>query len=311
MILAHLRRLWGRWWILPGGLPVAYTLIVAVLGDLRIDHVAVALAACSLAYISSSSRRIYRLLLPYLVVAIAYDAVRYPRAWLVTPERVLGCDLRSLELALFPAGSDMTWPEWFMTHHVPALDLVCAVPYLAFIYVVLGYALFLHFVDPPRAGRFLWAYAVGNFLAFTCWLLIPAAPPWYLHDHGCAIHLATAPSPAALVRVDDLLGIRYFHSFYSRAASVFGAVPSMHCSYPVMGLLVAWRRTTWATRPLHIVYAVWMAFSAVYLGHHWVLDVLCGWLVAAASVAIAHQLVARLDFLQNTARQPAWQGCAS
>jgi hypothetical protein len=311
MLLAHPRRLWGRWWILPGGLPLAYTLTVAALGDLRIDHVAVAAAACLLAYLSLGSKRIYLLLLPYLVVAIAYDAIRYPRAWLVTPERVLGCGLRSLELALFPAGAGITWPEWFMTHHTPALDLVCAVPYLAFIYVVLGYAVFLHFADRPRAGRFLWAYAIGNFMAFACWLVIPAAPPWYLHGHGCAIHLATAPSPAALARVDDLLGIRYFHGFYSRSASVFGAVPSMHCSYPVMGLLVAWRKATWATRPLHIVYVVWMAFSAVYLGHHWVMDVLTGWAVAAASVAIAQQLVTRFELVRSPARAPAWQGSAS
>lgn len=309
-MLAHLRRLWGRWWILPGGIPVLYALMVAGLGDLRLDHIAVALAACILAYFGPRSKRIYWFLLPYLVVAISYDALRYARVWLVRPERVLGCGLRSLELALFPAGVGTTWPEWFMSHHTPALDLVCAVPYLAFVYVVLGYAVFLYFVDRPRASLFLWAFAVGNLLASACWLGIPAAPPWYLHDFGCAIDIAAAPSPAALVRVDELLGIGYFRGFYSRAASVFGAMPSMHCAYPMMGLVVAWRKATWMTRPLHIVYALWMAFSAVYLGHHWVLDVLAGWLVALASVSIADQLVTRFELMRDTAREPAWQGYA-
>ena len=116
------------------------------------------------------------------------------------------------------------------------------------------------------------------------WLSVPAAPPWYLRAHGCAIDLSAAPSPAALARVDSLLGITYFHRFYSRASSVFGALPSMHCAFPLIGLLTAWRAAGWKTRPIHIVYTLVMAAAAVYLDHHWVIDVLAGWLVAVVSV---------------------------
>jgi membrane-associated phospholipid phosphatase len=64
-------------------------------------------------------------------------------------------------------------------------------------------------------------------------------------------------------------------------------MPSMHCAYPMLGLLTAWRQATWKTRPLHIAYVVWMATSALYLDHHWVLDVLGGWLVAIVAVIAA------------------------
>ena len=60
---------------------------------------------------------------------------------------------------------------------------------------------------------FLWSYAIANYISFFTWLALPAAPPWYLRAHGCAIDLNTAPSPAGLLRVDEYLGIVTFETF--------------------------------------------------------------------------------------------------
>ena len=206
--------------------------------------------------------------MPYFIVAIGYDMVRYPRNALVRADTVLGCDMRRLELRLFPAGSATTWQDWFAAHHRPAFDLLFAAPYFAFVYVVLGYSLYLYVVDHARMRHYLWAYAVGNFIAFGMWLLVPAAPPWYVRGHGCAVDFSVAASPGALTRVDALLGVDYFASFYSRSSTVFGALPSMHCAYPLMGLLTARRAATWRTLPLHLGYTLLMAIAAVYLDHH-------------------------------------------
>ena len=181
----------------------------------------------------------------------------------------------------------VTFQDWFAVHHNGFFDLLFALPYLVFAYVVLIYASYLYFVDRPRMGYFLWAYAIGNFISFAMWLLVPAAPPWYLREHGCAIDLAAAPSPAALARVDELLHITYFERFYSRASSVFGALPSMHCAFPLIGLLTAWRAASWRTRPIHLAYTLIMAVAAVYLDHHWVIDVIAGWVVATVAVLAA------------------------
>jgi membrane-associated phospholipid phosphatase len=285
--------LWGPWWPLPGGVPLGYVLVVTVIGDLRPEHIALVVVICLLAYTTERIRRFFVAIAPYLATVMAYDTVRYPRAALVTTDRVLGCGLRAAELRLFGVGPDTTPGDWFATHHWPALDLVCAAPYTVFAYVVLGYAIYLYFVDRERMQRFVWAYAIGNLISFVCWLGVPAAPPWYLRSHGCTIDLGVVPSPAALLRVDHLLGIGYFQAFYGRAVSAFGALPSMHCAFPLMGLLVSWRRTTWRTRPIHVGYTLLMAFSAVYLDHHWVIDAVAGWLVAGASVVAASWLCQR------------------
>jgi hypothetical protein len=291
MLLVHPRRHWGRWWLLPGGVPVAYACVVALAGHPSVVLTLLALGACLLAYASEGSKRLYLFLLPCLLVAFGYDAQRYPRAWFVRPERVLVCRLRDWDLTLFRAGPDTTWPDWFAVHHTPVLDLICALPYFAFIYVLIAYALFLYVVDRPRSRWLLWTFAVGNLIAFVCWTVIPAAPPWYVRTQGCLADLCAAPSAAALIRVDALLNVQYFRHFYAHSACVFGSLPSMHCSYPVMGAVVGWRRGTWVTRPLHVLYVAIMAFAAVYLGHHWVIDALAGWIVAIASAALAHRLI--------------------
>lgn len=291
-LVSHLKSLWGPWWPLPGGLLLAYGLVVAALGDLRPEHGVLTALCLSLAYATARTREFFAAVSPYVITGVAYDALRYPRKAWVTAPRVLGCDLREFEVALFGVGPGTTLQDWFAVHHHPALDLLSAVPYFVFVYVVLAYALFLYFADRPRMQRYLWAYAIANLIAFVFYLGVPAAPPWYLRAHGCTIDIAAAPSPAALVRVDALLGISYFSGFYSRSNSVFGALPSMHCAFPLIGLLTAWRHVGWRTRPIHLAYVLSMAFAAVYLDHHWVIDVLAGWAVAAVSVALAGRAVA-------------------
>ncbi len=261
--LRHVRALWGKWWLLPGGLPLLYLAFVVAMGDSRVEHFVMIVLACGLAYATPRTKSFFADVWPYLAVAIGYDAVRYPRRLLVGADRVLGCGLRDAELALFPAGSGRTWQDFAQAHAHPALDLIFSVPYAIFAYLALVYAAYLYVVDRPRMRHYLWAFAIGNYISFVMWLVVPAAPPWYLRAHGCSIDMAALPSPAALTRVDAMLGVTYFHDFYSRSSSVFGALPSMHCAYPVLGLLTAWKATSWKTRPIHLLYTLVMFLAAL------------------------------------------------
>jgi hypothetical protein len=278
---------------LPGGLPLGYLALVTLLGDTRPEHVLLIGLAVLLAYLGPRSKAFFADVWPYLAVLIGYDAVRYPLRAFASADRVLSCGLRELELSLFSAGPGRTFQDLAQLHTHPALDLLFAVPYAIFAYLALAYSAYLYFVDRPRMRHYLWAFAIGNYISFAMWLALPATPPWYLRAHGCAVDLSALPSPAGLARVDALLGISYFHDFYSRSSNVFGALPSMHCAYPVLGLLTAWKATGWKTRPLHILYSVVMFLAAVYLDHHWVVDAVAGWLVAIVSVVLAKRLLAR------------------
>lgn len=303
-VIRHLRELWGRWWLLPGGLPAAYIAVIWAIGDLRPEHPIIVGIACVLAYASARTKQFFVDAVPYLLVAIGYDAVRYVRAVVVTPDRVLCAGLRDAELVFFRAAPGVTWQDFLQARTHPALDLLFAVPYSIFVYLVFVYAAYLYFVDRPRMRHYLWSYAIANYISFAMWLVVPAAPPWYVRAHGCVIDVAALPNPGGLARVDALLGIDYFATFYSRASSVFGAMPSMHCAYPLIGLLTAWRFASWKTRPLHIVYTALMFSAAVYLDHHWILDGLAGWAIALVAVVAANALLRRFHLLQPKGLEP-------
>jgi inositol phosphorylceramide synthase catalytic subunit len=289
--VARLWALWGRAAVLPL-LPTLYVVALVVAnGELRAEHLGFAAVALALGLSGPRGAALYRDLLPFVLTSFGYDCVRYARAIWVRPERVLGCELEQADRMFSISGA--TLPAWFSRHHTPFADVLAALPYAAFIYIALGSAIWLWFQDRPRMRWFLWAFAVANAISFVTWLALPAAPPWYLHAHGCVIDASVAPSSAGLGRVDQLLGMDYFASFYSRAASIFGALPSMHCAYPVLGLLTSWRASGPKMRGVHLLYAAWMAWAAVYLEHHWVLDVLAGWATAAVAVGVTALVLAR------------------
>ena len=99
----------GRIWLAPVGIVAAYVLIVAVLGDIRLEHVLVASLTIGLGVIGGRARKFMVDMTPYLVLALGYDLVRYVReAVVVRPDQVLGCGLRDAELALFSVAPGVT-----------------------------------------------------------------------------------------------------------------------------------------------------------------------------------------------------------
>jgi len=164
---------------------------------------------------------------------------------------------------------------------------MCAIPYATFIlWSALG-AIWLHMKDRTAMHRFMWGFLFVNVAGFITYHVLPAAPPWYFHENGCTVDLATKASEGpALARVDALLGIRYFHGMYSKASSVFGALPSLHCAYPFLLVASGWRSFGPRLRVVTLAYYGAMVFSAVYLDHHWVIDALLGTLYAAIAALV-------------------------
>jgi len=296
---SHVRRLWpgpGIWLPLPF---VAWSLGCILAGKGRGEHVALIVVAPLLAYTSAASKRLFIGILPMGLLGLVYDAMRWVKDLWVTADRVHVCDLRAIDMRIASAtvgGERVSVHDWLQLHSATALDLIFAVPYGTFIYVAIGFAIYLYVKDYERMRLFGWAFLVVNLAGFVTYHLYPAAPPWYFHQHGCGVDLAAHASEGPnLARVDALLGMHYFHSFYGRASDVFGAVPSLHVSYPLMIALFGWPVLRWPGRIFIVAFLLTMAGGAVYLDHHWILDVVLGAIYAVAVYALVMRVGRRTD----------------
>lgn len=271
VLVDHLKTLWGRVWFIPL-LPPLSLPIFALVGGLRIEIILVVVGLTALATINLRTRNFLLAVSPGLFIAIAYEIIRYLRPIFVTPDRVVSCELRTLELNIIPTGGQTTLPEYFAEHHSSVLDVFFAVPYTFFWMIAVVYGVALFFINRRRMSLYLWTLAIAHAIGFVFWLGLPAAPPWYVIANGCAVQFDALPNAAGLARLDELFGISYFEQFYSRAPTVFGAFPSLHVVFPLSGLVAAWASAGWRERALHLFYSAWMLCASVYLVHHWLLD---------------------------------------
>lgn len=305
----HMKALWPRHTLLPGAPFVLWAGFWTVRGQLRWDHVAMAVVVPLVAYGNAKTKKMFLGLLPLCIVGLFYDAMRFVRNVGLTQGNVHVCDLRDAELRLFGVtvdGQRMTLQDWFHAHPSHALDLFCAVPYGTFIFVILGYAVFLYFRDFSAQQRFTWGFLALNMLGFATYHVFPAAPPWYFHAHGCAVDLtARASEGSHLAWVDSVIGVRYFAGMYGRSSDVFGAVPSLHVAYPLLVAIEGWRHHRLLGRTLLVSFYLSMCFSAVYLDHHWVIDVLVGTAYTVVVAAVMRRILVVAPLPRRAAPAPA------
>ncbi len=294
-IRLHVNRLWPRYALVPLVPFALYVLYAAARDDLRLEHIGAFFLVVGLAYTGPRTKSLLVAIYPLGLVGLLYDGMRPFQNLGLTPERVHVCDVRALESRLFGYQVDgvaYTLHDFFRVHHWPAVDLLCAVPYSTFILVSFACAGYLAFRDRPAMRRFTWGFLAMNVAGFITYHLVPAAPPWYFHAHGCTVDLATRASEGpVLMRVDAMLGISYFQAMYSKASSVFGAIPSLHCAYPMLVVLEGWRTFSPRLRVLSVAYWLLMVFSSVYLDHHWLIDGILG-----STYAVVASLVLRRIF---------------
>ena len=293
-------------WALPVSFVGLYWgLLATFAGEIKADHLVYGggiLLLSQIKYQWPLGVRPLDFLLPFILTGILYDSQRY---W---GKAVRGvphiAELYELEKWLFgirsPNGT-LTPNEWFGLHLHPVLDFVAGGAYLTFIGVFILVAAYftrrIHFDTESdwtpshklwSARALVWSFFVVNVLGYATWFLYPAAPPWYVDMYGLDTILLDVPmNPARTVRFDALFGTNFFIGWYGAGSNPFGAIPSLHISYPVLTAVFAIRLKK--LRGFTIVFASLVGFAAVYLNHHYLIDVLLGVLygLVAAAITIA------------------------
>lgn len=246
-------------------------------------------AFTAVAFTGPRGARFVQLALPFWFVGLLYEGL--PLALHLRGE-IHVRELYDAELALF-AIHGMTPAAWFEGHLHPILDLLCGAAYLLYLPQTFALGVYLYFRDQARMMVLGIGFLIVNVMGQAIYILYPAAPPWYVEKHGFGpAVLDAAQSPARGVRFDEMTGLGLFHTFYSQSKNVFGAMPSLHCAYPVIGFLAARGLGKRLSIPTG-AFAVLIWFSAIYLGHHYVVDVIAGVLCAVAAYAASHWIVTR------------------
>ena len=271
----------------------AYLGVVLAMHDLRPEHVLAVLLALGLSLWSDGSRRLARVGLPYVLYAAVYDSMRWYEDYIRSPV-IHVHEPYEFDLRLFGIHG-LTPNEWLQRHTSAALDFACGLAYTPFFFIgeSVILSLYLGFSGRMKAGeRFTWAFVIANFVGFACYYIYPAAPPWYVADHGFLVDLTVRASPAGAIRFDHLIGFPLMQGFYGKSADVFGAIPSLHVVYPFLAMAYGWRLRRF--RPFAIGYFLLVCFSAVYLNHHYLLDIFVGLSIAVTVMAASRALFGAL-----------------
>jgi membrane-associated phospholipid phosphatase len=153
----------------------------------------------------------------------------------------------------------------------------------------------LHFIAPTVFAFILWryhpkdywnyslAFAICTYSALVTFLVYPVAPPWF-----------GVNATRILFQVDSNLGVPVYHTIFDYIQpNPFAAFPSLHATYPLLISLYALK--IWKRKALPVLlFPIFVWFSAVYLGEHYVVDVIGGIAYATLAFLLAEKLIPRL-----------------
>lgn len=249
----------------------------------------VTLLLCLLFNMSASVRSLLMAFLPMIVFVVVYDFMRVYPNYLVNPIDTRG--LYELEKALFGIGipDGVVIPsEFFKQNHWAWVDLLAGIFYLCWVPLPIIYGLYLYFTGRRALClRFNSAFLLVNLIGFVGYYIHPAAPPWYVMDYGFVPDHSVGGQMAGLARFDEMTGLGIFNMLYGKNANVFAAVPSLHSAYVPVALFYAFKtKPSLFWRSLLAVVSVGIWFTAVYSGHHYIIDVLLGITCSVLGVTI-------------------------
>lgn len=279
--------------LVTSGLSLAYLVLSYFLIGFKSDQVVLIMIFNVCYYASVFTRKFILGFSIFIVYWIIFDYMKALPNYRF--HEVSTAELYNLEKSLFGIrdnGVVLTPNEYFKLHHLVFVDVVSGFFYLMWIPVPLAFAAFLFFKNRTQFLYFSLSFVLVNLIGFVIYYLYPAAPPWYIQEHGYEFIANTPGNTGGLARFDAFFNAPIFASIYSKSSNVFAAMPSLHSSYPVIVVYYGIKnRLGWFNAFFTIVMlGIW--FTAIYTSHHYLLDVIAGISCAIIAIWLFNYLIA-------------------
>lgn len=216
---------------------------------------------------------------PFLALFFAYEAMRGIAHNITGIVHVT--ELINAELQIFGTIPTLVLQQFYRS---PTLDWIGAFFYS------------LHFLMPTVFGFVLWhrsrenyqkytiALLVSSYSALITILLYPSAPPWF-----------GVKAERVLFQVDQAMGIPFYATlFVLIQPNPFAAFPSLHAVYPWLISLYSIKIKRIKAFPILII-PLGVCFSAVYLGEHYVIDLVAGIVYSTVAFFLVEKLITRFS----------------
>jgi len=197
-------------------------------------------------------------------------------------------ELITADKTLFGGHLPVLWvhQRFYVEGTIHWYDVLAAVMYALHFVFPLLFAFLVWIGSKEHFWHFTLAFLLMTYSGFVIYLLYPAAPPWLANEWGAIEGLvfpfnqvwnALIPQP-----LNNFDAIQIWNGV---SGNPVAAMPSLHAAYPWLTMLFA-IKFFWKWGLLFIPYNVALWFSVLYLGHHWVIDVLAGIALATLSYVV-------------------------
>jgi hypothetical protein len=273
----------------------AFIVLLMVVGGVALTPDVIAVSFALVALLLGRGKLFFRDWIPFIALLLAYELMRGVADDAGLPLHTVDLAIAERLVMFGTIPSQVLQDALRPVSGIDSIALAATVVYMLHFALPLATGFVLWLWRRPHYYDFVAALILLSVAAFVTYLLLPAAPPWYLAWKGMldgpdGLPIIAYLKPGAFEQIATALGFdgRYTYSF------IFGTVnpnntaafPSLHVAYPVLTFLFlrrAFGRIGW----IALGYAGLVTFSVLYTGDHWIIDAFAG----AAYAYIAYYVI--------------------
>lgn len=226
---------------------------------------------------------------PFLFILISYDFLRGFVDEL--GQRVHFIELIEWEKAFF--GSVLTQDlqsQFFNPIQLTWYDFVATIFYFLHFALPLAFAFLLWVNNRSYFRRFVLSISLLSYAAWITFMVYPSAPPWMAGQNGFLTDTTKILDYTLNLFPEKISLPTIYHKINPNPVA---AMPSLHGGYPTLVLLYS-IRFFGMKGILFLPYLILVWLSMVYLGEHYVIDLVSGAIYAAAFFFITEFILRRI-----------------